>query len=157
MACYKYQNEVACMMLNRDADYTGVPLLNSGYPWHNSPVLSSRQEHDNAAAEGRSSYCQGQAAGSCFGVDVAVDALVVAISGTGANATRYVQVGPRPAVVRCVEARAAHLRAPRAGTQSASDATVALCRCWIWFTTTPQNPAAKYVGAARRWALRPEL
>jgi hypothetical protein len=96
MACYKYQNEVACTMLNRDANYTGIPLSRSGNPWHSSPVLSSRQEHDNAAAEGRSSYCQGQAAGSCFGVDVAVDALVVAISGTCANSTRYVQVVPSP-------------------------------------------------------------
>ena len=36
----------------------------------------------------------------------------------------------------------------RAGTQSASDATVALCRCWIWFTTTPQNRSLGGVSAA---------
>jgi hypothetical protein len=61
---------------------------------------------------------------------------------------------PRPAVVRCLEARAAHQCTPRAGRHRASDAAVVLCRCWIWFTTAPQNrPPGGVSAAAKRMLL----
>jgi len=110
MACYKFQNEVACTLLNRDAAHEGVPMAADGYPWHDGPVLSSRQLHDGAAAQGAgSNFCQGKAAGTCFGVDVAVDGRVIAVSGTGAGGERYVQVLPLPCCVVSAACRASRI------------------------------------------------
>lgn len=94
LACFQPRNELGCILLNRNASFTGVPLGDS--LWVEAPRLRSRQVKEYAAAHSppapASSPCATATSSTCYGIAVAINERAVAVSGRSSDGCRYVQV-----------------------------------------------------------------
>ena len=88
MACHQFQNELGCILLNLNESYTGVPLPSDGSMWRVAPALRTSQ----TVWAGTHGLCDTRDARTCFGLDVAVNQLAVAVSAVGQDDSRFVQV-----------------------------------------------------------------
>ena len=88
MACYQYVNQLGCVLHNVNASYSGVPISPDGSIWIEAPDLITRQPK----WFGQGNLCDEKVAGTCFGIAVAVNQLAVAVSATGQDDTRFIQV-----------------------------------------------------------------
>jgi hypothetical protein len=88
MACYQFQNELGCVLLSVNESYTGVPLSSDGSMWRVAPALRTSQ----TTWAGVQGLCETRDARTCFGLDVAVNQLAVAVSAVGQDNSRFVQV-----------------------------------------------------------------